>query len=101
MTYVLSIGRNVGNEPMSEPAWRTFKASLGDTCEAFGLSIVFKGEGEGIYEGESEQSYTVVATGAIRSDGSPLSFSASLKILARTFRQEAIALTQGETTFVG
>lgn len=101
MTYVVSIGRNIGSEPMSATEWSNFQRSLVATLEAYGLAVVFKGEGEGIYEDEREDSFTLIAVGELSLRSSPLSFNASLATLAREYRQEAIAVVKGETTFVG
>ena len=91
MSKVISIGRNVKGIPMTWKDWDMFKNELMLLIEKHEENeIHFVGEGTGIYEGQTEQSFTVIFSGQI--DGLPL--------LATRFDQDAIALTVGITKFI-
>jgi hypothetical protein len=94
-TITVSIGRNVPRHlPLTAVEWRTFRNETLATVETFG-EVHFFGEGTGVYQGSTEESFTVVGTvediAGIRR---------SLAILATFYRQDSIALTQGTTSFV-
>jgi hypothetical protein len=96
-TITVSIGRNMGERPMSADLWRRFQRLTVIAVQAFMSELYFAGEGEGIHEGRPEQSFTIVA-------GGPLHMLPNLRLrladLARAYRQESIALTVGTTQFV-
>jgi hypothetical protein len=99
-TYV-SIGRNIGAEPMSPTDWRLFRRSVDATVSAFAGPIVTRAEGLGEYDGATEPTYIVV--GAANPDG-PVAWSMfgdELREIAAQFGQESIAVTVGTPTFVG
>lgn len=106
MATVISIGRNVGEEPMHASTWDAFTSDVFDAAERFG-AVVFYGQGTGVYEGAVEDSYTIViddseAKHNPRTGGkySVDALRAELRDLATQYGQEAIALTRGETEFV-
>lgn len=100
-TTVISIGRNLptgGELELGE--WLAFRADVLVSVRNLGGTLFFAGEGNGIYEGETETSFTVIADipyvanhlGALRAQLAPL---------ASAYGQDAIAVTVGATTFVG
>lgn len=88
MTTTTSIGRNVDGKSMLFYEWQWFKSTLLSYAKFEG-EVYFEGEGEGTYGGEHEQSYTVVHERRIPDH--------RLGPLVRMFRQESIAVTEGET----
>lgn len=105
-TYTFSIGQKIGStdELLSRETWEVFKRDLTITVRSHGLEIVFRGEGIGEYEGALEPSFTVIAVGTVH-ESSPRnprpSFTAELWAIARHYRQDSIAVTIGETVFIG
>lgn len=102
---VVSIGRNVGDQPLSTAEWTRFKSqALEEVRFAAALKggqVVFHGEGQGQWAGEDgvtvfEGSFTVVAAGPVDTD----LLAETLAVLAWEFGQEAIAVTTGETALV-
>lgn len=98
-TVTVSIGRNVGSEPMPDYEWSQFVelvrlAVKRDASAVYVDAAASRGEWEGI----AEDSRTWVADidewdlGALRN---------SLRQYAVTFGQDAIALTVGTTELVG
>jgi len=97
-TYV-SIGRNIGDEPMRAESWRDFRAAVAAVLEDNVGRLVSETVGRGYYGGAAEDTAVVVA------EGSPALLARDdlerrLAILARRYGQESIALTIGEPTFV-
>lgn len=77
--------------------WQTFKELALQALEVCGATIHFRGEGYGVHNGVSESSYTLVAS----TEGGTETLKSILASLARLYNQESIALTVGETEFVG
>lgn len=101
-TYVFSIGRNVDGVPMSDIEWRDFVGSLHSrVTREDSLAIVFGGFGVGWYEGASEASYTLIASGELGTGRSYDDLAEDLRTLAKANRQDSIAFTIGETRFCG
>ncbi len=109
MTTVVSIGRNVGGEPMSPGRWRAFRHETQYAVERYTGPVVFSGEGIGSWtttdgEGnevrETEQAATIIGAGDPTA-GEISDLRHHLAILAAEYRQEAIAAVSGVTTFVG
>lgn len=97
-TIVVSIGRNVGTEPMRDEQWNDFRESLIDIVGNY-ARIVFSGTGTGIDPGTNitESSFTLVGTLTTNITG----LYHELATLAYAFGQESIALTTGNTAFPG
>jgi hypothetical protein len=93
-TYV-SIGRNIGGEPMGLAQWEDFRSAVYDAVAQYAGPVVTSAEGVGIYEGERETTYVVVGA---TYGGHHL--WVTLQDLAREFEQDSIALTCGTTDFV-
>lgn len=98
ITAVVGIGRNIGERPMAREVWSRFRRQVEGALYNLGFTVYFAGVGEGVFEGNEEQSATFVAGGSL-ADVPRLRLS--LHTLARSFGQESIALTVGETEFVG
>lgn len=98
-TVTVSIGRNVGDQPMNDTDWQNFISAVGASVKRDAKAVyVDAAASRGEWEGIGEDSRTWVADidewdlGALRG---------SLKEWARIFRQDAIALTVGQTELVG
>ena len=96
-TGVVSIGRGVGDEAeLSENDWYRFIADLQSVVADAGYITFFTGEGDGVYEGTEEVSFTVIFGG----DGWRGTLRLDLAELALEYNQVSIALPWGETEFV-
>lgn len=98
-TYV-SIGRLEGRGPLnlSDGRWLLFKADVFNALRRAGVDIVSSTEGTGRYMGAFETSAVIVAAGRPRDvDG----LRRELAGLARSYDQEAIALTVAPVEFIG
>ena len=95
MALVVSIGRNIGTAPMGQVQWLQFQA---DTLQAFRAhtpAIYFAGSGMGDYEGEGEESFTLIGREVDFNTGQAL--KQTLRSLAIKYEQEAIAMTNSGT----
>lgn len=90
---IVSIGRNVGDEPMSNERWIDFKLSV---CSLFPQRI-FTGTGIGEYEGTKEESFSVIAPAPTE----VWFLRGVLRALAREYGQECIALSIAEPEMIG
>lgn len=102
MTYTLmvGIGRDVpGTGPMGSEDWTRFRSMVALAVTDSGHTPLFLGTGTGRWEGQEEDSYTVVALpNGEEADVEQL--KAHLGALSREFGQDAIAVTVGQTTLV-
>lgn len=99
-TVVVSIGRSVSGKAILSPdAWVCFRDEVRTVARSlsYPTNLVFKGSGEGVYEGKYEESYTVVIASATFDDIA----RATLAALAKKYEQYSIAVTLGRTEFVG
>lgn len=97
-TIVVSIGRNIGDEPMDAEQWLRFRGRVYDAVALRDFVVVFEGEGTGTYEGQREPSFTLVATGK---NNRITGLYYAMEDLASEFGQKSIALTTGNTSFPG
>ena len=102
-SYTLTIDRNIGTEPMSDKLWGSFKLSAYYTL--FKLvgwhAIAERFHGEGEWEGVKEESYKLTALTETPLDAFLLEkLKRQLRIVAADYRQDAIALTIGESELV-
>lgn len=106
-TLTVSIGRNVtdrdtlATRPMYSTTWESFRNNVTLALHDVRAEILFIGTGLGLYQGQSEESATWVATvvsDTTSSNRKVADLEASLKDLARFYDQECIALTIGRTT---
>ena len=95
-TIVIGIGGHIDGVPMDPQAWRNFQAEVRHVPGILSGTVYFHGEGEGVFEGKSEPSYTVVASLPTINLGT---LRAILVALATAYCQQSIALTVGETEF--
>lgn len=96
-TLVVSIGRNIGSEPMHHYHWTDFKADVWALLKDLG-TVVFHGDNVG-YTLE-EDAYTIIVdrpTGW----GEVIWLHAEMGKLARKYYQDAIAMTVGDVRFIG
>lgn len=98
MSMTVSIGRNIGNSPMSQAMWEGFTSSVLRNIRSNTSAIYFVGFGTGIYEGATEESFTVVSSNPTES--ALCAIRVSLSLLAHAFKQDSVALTVGETQIV-
>ena len=96
-TIVASVGRNVGLRPMSGERWGRFQQELTSVIATAG-EIVFAGRGAGTHEGRPEEAFTVIASAG---DFKRIVLAAEIAVLAERYEQKEIAVTFGETTFIG
>lgn len=99
MNCIVTIGRNIGDEPMPEYRWLEFKSEAIRLALEWGPVVVIA-EGEGEYEaGMQEGTFTVTATGRSGSRKGPILEGAAR--LARKYSQRSIAVTFGQPMFIG
>jgi hypothetical protein len=110
-TLIVSIGRNVGDEPMDDSQWVTFQEEAhrwtDQSVWSVGGQIVFEGVGVGQWTDEDghtvrEDAFTIVAlvddeVGDTVAD----EIVNRMAITARNYGQDAIAVTLGATTLAG
>ena len=92
---VISIGRGSRLTPrgtLSENTWALFGMSVRNLYS----EVFFEGFGTGTWGGSSEESFTIIGK---LSDGVRADLDDTLKGLAKTFYQDAIACTFGHTLF--
>lgn len=96
-TVTVSIGRNVGAVPMPVDVWRRFRRDVAGYL-ASGDVFVSDARTVGRWDGVAEESRTWVAS--IASSDVP-SIVSAMAALARAYRQDAIAVSVGQTTLAG
>lgn len=96
---IVSIGRNVKNQPMANEEWDVFKAMTKNCVYLRCPDIYFIGEGKGYYAGQTEDSFTII--GGLHEDANVSNLKRELAQLARGFGQECIAVTVADPEFVG
>tara|TARA_R100000773_G_C4214576_1_gene113485 strand:+ start:1475 stop:1843 length:369 start_codon:yes stop_codon:yes gene_type:complete len=99
-THTITIGRNVGNQPLSNHRWKGFKSCIESFIDSHNGIIFVNSAGNGIWvdsKGQEikEENHTFVF--------SSMEFlnKSELKRIAKLFKQDAIALTSGSTQFIG
>lgn len=99
-TITVSIGRNVGTEPLSDPTWRTFRTTVGNVVATWCETIYVSDAGcVGHWDGVDEESRTWVGEWA--GYGEPNLLIDRLAEVARVYGQDAIAVTTGTTVLAG
>lgn len=98
MTLVVSIGRNVGDEPMSTEEWLLFKHEVRDSMNIASAVVYAEAEGQGEWEGVGEE--TCVWIFSVVSDMRKEELRHELADLSDYFQQDAIAWLEGETEFL-
>ena len=99
VTVTISIGRGIGDSPMSARKWREFRADVrGALHSAGGTLYVDSAKSIGEWEGVREESATFVA-GDIPADNVPALMD-HMREFCERYDQDAIAFTVGETYLV-
>lgn len=104
MNFIISVGRNIGSNPMDISRWQACQQEILEVARLYGGAIFFQGCGQAAYIDVQEESFTVI--GALRGGSSPIGtmnahdMEQDLEVVAHRFEQEAIALTFGEPKFV-
>lgn len=98
-TITVSAGRNVGDTPMDDGRWAMFCEDITLGVNLSGHQVLFVGTGDGIWEDTVEEAFTIVALTTESSDTDAL--TRWLADLAPQYRQDAIAITTGETVLAG
>ena len=94
-TYTLTIGRNIEKKAMSNHRWKGFQSAINSFIESHNSEIFVSSEGSGQWQGIKEVNFTWVFSTKEFLD------LERLKRLAKLFKQDAIALTEGCTQFIG
>lgn len=111
--YTVTIGRNIGYEPMDDSAWRNYRADVSETFEwAMGTLENFEGitpadtfierhSGTGEWDGYTEESYKVaLLTPVPLYPETVAQIRAELRQYCKTYRQDAIAFSIGFSELV-
>jgi hypothetical protein len=110
-TITVSIGRNIGDEPMDDGQWVTYQEEAhrwtDQSVWCVGGQIVFEGVGVGQWTDEDghtvrEDAFTIVAL--VDDDVADVVHAEIVRrmaITARNYGQDAIAVTVGTTTLAG
>lgn len=90
-TVWVSIGRNVGSTAMDAPRWQRAQQDIRALIQHCGGSLIFSGEGNGIWQDTvSESAYVAAAL----MDGEQLpKLRQQLQWVAAEYEQDAIGLT--------
>ena len=102
-TYTVTIGRNVGDVPMSEGEWAEFKRRATKALDSFGEGADGgeSHEGFGVWDETPEQSFKrTLLKDEPMSDDDLHSLKLELVTLARQFDQDAVALTIGQSELI-
>ncbi len=94
-TYTLTIGRNVHKTPLPNHKWKGFQSAISSFIESHNSEVFVSSEGFGKWQGIKEDNFTWVFSTKKYLDLD------QLKSLAKLFKQDAIALTSGNTQFIG
>lgn len=85
--YIVTIGRNVGDEPMEATEWLEFREKVATAILRHGFTVLTEAVGEGFWEGDVEDSAIWVFTG----EGTEYLLHNELGHLAYAYGQDAIA----------
>ena len=99
-THTITIGRNVGNKPLSNHRWKGFKSCIESFIDSHNGIIFVNSAGYGIWVDSKGQEINEENQTYVFSSKEFLNKS-ELKRIAKLFRQDAIALTSGNTQFIG
>ena len=96
-TATITIGRNVGRVPMNNKQWSFFQFDVRSIAEKLGTVYFAGGSFAGSWKGVKEDNYTVVYSLVV---GEIPRLKRKLTTLKRTYKQESIALTIGDTVLL-
>jgi hypothetical protein len=94
-TYWISIGRNVGAEPMSEQDWCDFFANVHTACLLWG-DVITNVTGRSFWNGDDEEARLILVS--IDTDYGVANLRSSLARWAKHYRQDAIGMVGGPGT---
>ena len=95
-TGAITIGRNVGLEPMPDGTWTQFIDEVSALITRCGGVVYIAGYGSGEWDGVAEESAVITFEGVEADD-----LTDGLVFLAAMYEQDAIALLTGVTVLVG
>jgi len=99
VTVTISIGRNIDGRPMTDDRWESFRDAVSEALAwEVATTYVDGALSTGSWQGAPETSATWVAS---LSESQLPTLRIRLRILARRFHQDAIALTVGATELLG
>lgn len=99
-TVTVSIGRNVGDEPMSAEEWASFALYIGGTIRREASAVyVDSAESRGEWNGVAEDSRTWVAECATFDAVNAI--AGNVQRACARYRQDAIAVTVAGTFLIG
>jgi len=103
VNLTISIGRNVGNVPLSDQRWEDFRAYVGYLAnEVLDFSpkaqLVQSGIVDGYWDGKREESYTITVADASRSCEGIV--ADKLREACTVWEQDSIAATWYEPTLI-
>lgn len=90
-TVWISLGRNVGQDPMPLPRWQRAQQDIRALVEHCGGSLIFSGEGNGIWQDQVTESAYVV--GALVESDTVGRLRQQLQWVASEYEQDAVGLT--------
>jgi hypothetical protein len=90
-TVWISLGRNVGAAPMPLPRWQRAQQDIKALVEHCGGSLIFAGEGSGIWQDKITESAYVV--GALVESDTVGRLRQQLQWVASEYEQDAVGLT--------
>ena len=101
-TIVVSIGRNIpagqhsqNSEPLHEKAWEDFKAHTFTLITTARATVVSVSTGQGEWEGESEETFVVIA---IIETGNVAPLREALRSVGARYGQDAIGFVSAPST---
>jgi hypothetical protein len=94
MDGTISVGRNIGIEPMDDSRWEQFVDDVLSLIHKHGGEVYTIADGGGAWDGVAEQSAVIVFGGTSHD------FADELSALASAYGQEAIGLLSGESSLV-
>ena len=96
-TATITIGRNVGKYEWSDKLWNFFQCDLNSIAERYGTVYFAGGSFAGSWKGVKEDNYTVIFSLVV---GEIPRLKRKLTALKKTYKQESIALTIGDTVLL-
>lgn len=91
--YIVTIGRNIGDEAMDAQEWGMFRAKVCGAILRRGFTLLTEAVGTGHWDGGQEDSAIWVFTG----DGASYLLHRELEHLAYQYEQDAIAWQKVDT----
>lgn len=99
----VSIGRNVGAEPMAKTQWDSFRGDVKHVLIGYGLQLVSDTVGDGFWADSHEDAAVIVAAGDLSAWGleqNQRALEDRIAVLAKSYGQDAIAVAYAEPRFV-